>query len=78
MYEKKFKSVTSHALWPPSSLSETVTASQTPSPSIMTYFMVGPLGGDNSCENWMKKDLVGDSGTCIPKWRNYRSWRQKH
>jgi len=42
MYDKKFISVTSHAL-SPLPLSQTVTPSRTPSPSSMTYFMDGPL-----------------------------------
>src|SRR6218665_3389683 len=42
MYDKKFISVTSHAL-DPLSLSQTVTLSQTPSPSSVTYFMDGPV-----------------------------------
>jgi|SRR6218665_369938 len=38
MYDKKFISVTSHAL-DPLSLSQTVTPSRTPSPSSVTYFI---------------------------------------
>ena len=41
---KNFISVTSHALYT-LPLSQTVTPSQTPSPSSVTYFMDGPLYG---------------------------------
>ena len=42
MYEKCFKSVTSHLL----PLSQTVTPPRTPPPSSMTYFMDGPFCSD--------------------------------
>ena len=48
MYDKKFISVTSHALNPPP-LSQTVTPSRTPSPSSVTYFMDGPY-----MRHWVK------------------------
>src|SRR6218665_3427173 len=51
MYDKKFKSVTSHALGPPP-LSQTVTPSRIPSPSSVTYFTDGPQSADQFCNKY--------------------------
>src|SRR6218665_1796164 len=45
MYDKKIISVTSHALYPPSPVTNCHTFSDPLPPSSVTYFMDGPIGG---------------------------------